>query len=146
MFNNCNGKIWVFANHKFSITLVSENDQQLSLILCNQSLDLSFPVTIVYTKCDRNLRLDLWDGLLSLSNDTKRLWILGGDFNVVLSGEETIGGFPVTADDDTEDFNNCIGGCDVMPVQHNGSPFTWWNGKWTVFLKDLIGPSPIFIF
>lgn len=68
MFNNYNGKIWVFVNHDFSKTFVSDSDQQLSLILCNLSVDLSFLVTIVYAKYDRNMRFELCDSLLSLSN------------------------------------------------------------------------------
>lgn len=32
-------------------------------------------------------------------------------------------------DADTKDFNNFVGGCDVMQIQHKDSPFTWWNGR-----------------
>lgn len=47
---------------------------------------------------------------------------------MVLRGEHKIAGIPVTIDD-AEDFNNYVGGCDVMPIQHNGSPFTWRNSR-----------------
>ncbi|WMV30609.1 hypothetical protein MTR67_023994 [Solanum verrucosum] len=52
----------------------------------------------------------------------------GGDFNVVLNGEEKIGGRPVTGNE-VEDFHNCIESNDLYQVQFKGSPFTWWNGR-----------------
>ncbi|KAG5610650.1 hypothetical protein H5410_021931 [Solanum commersonii] len=128
MFHNCNGKIWLFVNHGFTATLISDTNQQLSLNLCSQTLGISFLTTIVYAKCDKNLRMDLWGDILSLSNGISMPWILGGDFNAVLNGVEKIGGIPVVAAD-VEDFNNCVEACDVLQIQYKGSPFTWWNGR-----------------
>ncbi|XP_049391503.1 uncharacterized protein LOC125855893 [Solanum stenotomum] len=116
MFHNCNGKIWLFVNHGFIATLISDTEQQLSLNLCSQTLGISFLVTTVYAKCDKNLRMDLWDDILSLSNGISRPWILG-DFNAVLNGVEKIGGIPVVAVD-VEDFNNCVEACDVLQIQY----------------------------
>ncbi|KAG5591238.1 hypothetical protein H5410_041752 [Solanum commersonii] len=73
--HNRNGKIWVFVNNGFNDTVVSNSDQQLSLM----------------------------DNLYSLSTGMTTPWIVGGDFNVVLNGKEKIGGIPVTAAD-IEDF------------------------------------------
>lgn len=44
-----------------------------------------------------------------------RPWLIGGDFNVVLSREEKIGGLPVVAVD-YEDLKTCIGSCDLSQV------------------------------
>jgi len=72
--------------------------------------------------------MDLWDSLYSISCGMTTPWIVGGDFNAVLNGEEKIGGIPVTAAD-VEDFQTCIGSSDLSQISFKGSPFTWWNGR-----------------
>ncbi|KAH0657986.1 hypothetical protein KY285_026580 [Solanum tuberosum] len=64
--HNCNGKIWIFTNHG------------------------NIYATIVYAKCDASRRMELWDDIYSLANGMSSPWLIGGDFNVVLSGEEKI--------------------------------------------------------
>lgn len=93
--HNSNGKIWVFTNHGYEVTVVSNTDQQLTVLLLDQNTALSFYATIVYAKCDSTQRLELWDELYQLSVNMDRPWLIGGDFNVVLNGEEKIGGLPV---------------------------------------------------
>lgn len=82
----------------------------------------------MYAKCDASRRMELWDDIYSLANGMSSPWLIGGDFNVVLSGEEKIGGLPVV-DSDHEDFRTCIESCELAQVHFKGSPFTWWNGR-----------------
>lgn len=126
--HNNNGKIWLFTNHGFDVSVVSNSDQQLTVLMKNHFTALSFYATIVYAKCDSNLRLNLWEELYSISTGMDRPWLIGGDFNVVLNGEEKIGGVPVVAAD-VDDFKTCIESCDLSQVPFKGSPFTWWNGR-----------------
>lgn len=115
VFHNTNGKIWMFISNGFNATVISNIDQQISLILNNHGLDIKFSVTIVYAKGDKELRMDLWDSLYSISCGMTTPWIVGGDFNAVLNGEEKIGGIPVTAAD-VEDFQTCIGSSDLSQI------------------------------
>ncbi|KAH0757835.1 hypothetical protein KY290_021328 [Solanum tuberosum] len=55
-------------------------------------------------------------------------WIVGGDFNVILSDEEKIGALPVTPNE-VEDFAFCVNYCDLLDINFKGSPFTWWIGR-----------------
>lgn len=127
-FNNLNGKIWVFTNHGFEATVVSNTDQQITLKVQNQSSVCSFFVSPVYAKCDREQRIDLWGEIYSLASAMNCPWLVGGDFNVVLNGKEKIGGLPVTAVD-CDDFRSCIESCDLYQCPFKGSPFTRWNGR-----------------
>lgn len=81
-----------FSNQGYEATVESNSEQQLTVLLQNQSLSLSFYVTIAYAKCDSTQRLKLWEELFSISNRMDRSWIIGGDFNVVLNPKEKIGG------------------------------------------------------
>ncbi|KAH0714753.1 hypothetical protein KY284_007658 [Solanum tuberosum] len=55
-------------------------------------------------------------------------WLIGGDFNVIISDEEKIGGMPVYPNE-YEDFAFCVNSCDLVEVSFKGSPFIRWNGR-----------------
>ncbi|KAK4719582.1 hypothetical protein R3W88_017920 [Solanum pinnatisectum] len=54
-------------------------------------------------------------------------WLVGGDFNVILTPEEKIRGLAYPTE--VEDFACCINSCELVNLRFNGSPFTWWNGR-----------------
>ncbi|KAH0660491.1 hypothetical protein KY289_029239 [Solanum tuberosum] len=103
-----NGKIWLFVNHGFDVTEVRNSEQQLSILIKNQTSNLIIWVTIVYAKCDTTQRIELWEELSQIVDGLDHPWIIRGNFNVVLNGDEKIDG---------------------LPVRYKGSPFTWWNGR-----------------
>lgn len=96
--------------------------------MVDQSSAFNFFIIVVYAKCDNNLRMKLWGELFSLSKGMHDHCLIGGDFNVVLEGEEKIRGLPIT-EEDADDFRSCIESCDLSQIQFKGSSFTWWNGK-----------------
>ncbi|XP_070057420.1 uncharacterized protein [Nicotiana tomentosiformis] len=55
-------------------------------------------------------------------------WLVGGDFNVLLSEEEKIGGLPVCPPE-YEEFVFCVNSCELFDTGYKGSPLTWWNGR-----------------
>ncbi|XP_070045606.1 uncharacterized protein [Nicotiana tomentosiformis] len=73
-------------------------------------------------------RLELWDNLYYLALDMELPWMVGGDFNVILSEEEKIRGQPVYPPE-YEDFAFCVNSCGLFDTGYKGSPFTWWNGR-----------------
>ncbi|KAH0748449.1 hypothetical protein KY290_027681 [Solanum tuberosum] len=64
-------------------------------------------VTIVYVSCNAINREELWNSIQQISSHFSLPWLVGGDFNVILSLEEKLGGLPVYYQE-TEDFANCI--------------------------------------
>jgi len=102
-----NGKIWLFVNHGFDVTEVRNSEQQLSILIKNQTSNLIIWVTIVYAKCDTTQRIELWEELSQIVDGLDHPWIIRGNFNVVLNGDEKIDGLPVMGHE-IEDFQNCI--------------------------------------
>ncbi|XP_060183090.1 uncharacterized protein LOC132613048 [Lycium barbarum] len=105
-----------------------DTDQQLTLKLFNWNTDFDMIVTLVYAKCDRSERIELWDSMYNLASDMTLSWLVGGDFNVIVEEEEKYGGLPVTLNE-VEDFRNCIQSCNLSDLGYKGSIFTWWNGR-----------------
>ncbi|XP_060210653.1 uncharacterized protein LOC132637604 [Lycium barbarum] len=108
--------------------VISESEQQVSLQLTHLSLNQSVLVSVVYAKFDREEREEFWESMVELANQHDLPWIIGGDFNVIVSDEEKQGGLPVSSNE-TLDFSNCIQSCGLIDVGFSGSKFTWWNGR-----------------
>lgn len=92
---NQNGKIWVFVQDHVQVGVISYIEQQLSLKLHILETGQTLIITAVYAKCDAYERLRLWNDIYSISATTRLPWMVGGDFNVILTEDEKIGVLPV---------------------------------------------------
>ncbi|XP_060200473.1 uncharacterized protein LOC132628728 [Lycium barbarum] len=126
--SNVSGKIWSFIDEEYEVTVLMDTDQQLTLKLFHWDTNLDMIVTLVYAKCDRIDRIELWDSMYNLASDMTLPWLVGGDFNVIVDEEEKYGGLPVTLNE-VEDFRHCIQTCNLSDLGYKGSIFTWWNGR-----------------
>lgn len=75
--SNCNGKIWVFTNNEYDITVVRDTEQQLTLNMKHQIMPCNFYTTIVYAKCSADQRLSLWNDIYQLAEDIIGPWLAG---------------------------------------------------------------------
>ncbi|XP_060182816.1 uncharacterized protein LOC132612735 [Lycium barbarum] len=125
---NTNGKIWVFLDDAIQCDIIMDTDQQVTLKVHHQELDTEIITTFVYAKCDEEERQVLWDNMYQIASSLKNPWLVGGDFNVILSEEEKLGGLPITLNE-CEDFAFCVNSCELFDMGYKGSPYTWWNGR-----------------
>ncbi|KAL6565082.1 hypothetical protein OROMI_016532 [Orobanche minor] len=74
-------------------------------------------------------RRDLWDDLLSVSQN-QIPWMVGGDFNIIRQPNEKKGGAaPIQSD--MEEFNDMLLDCSLTDGGFVGSPYTWYSdGVW----------------
>ncbi|XP_070041212.1 uncharacterized protein [Nicotiana tomentosiformis] len=126
--SNVNGKIWLFFDAMVEWELVIDTEQQLTIKVYHQDIGKYIMMTFVYKKCSSLKRLKLWDNLYYLTNDMELPWVVRGDFNIVLSEEEKIGGLHVYPPE-YEDFASCVNSCGLFDLGYKGSPFIWWNGR-----------------
>lgn len=70
----------------------------------------------------------LWESLESMAQRIQTLWVVGGNFNVILDLEEKQGGLQVTIQK-TADFANCVNNCSLTEIKYTDSRFIWWNGR-----------------
>ncbi|XP_055804681.1 uncharacterized protein LOC129873581 [Solanum dulcamara] len=75
-----------------------------------------------------NRRKELWESLGHIAEQHSHPWLIDGDFNVILSWEEKLGGLPVFYQE-IEDFTNFITVCELTDMGYIGSTYTWWNGR-----------------
>ncbi|KAL6572341.1 hypothetical protein OROMI_013299 [Orobanche minor] len=95
---------------------------------------------IVYGRNTKIQRRDLWDDLLSVSQNQVP-WMVGGDFNIILQLEEKKGGAcPIQSD--MEEFSDCLLNCNLSDVGFAGTPFTWYrDGVWQRLDRILVSPE-----
>ncbi|GFZ01918.1 hypothetical protein Acr_15g0005270 [Actinidia rufa] len=73
-------------------------------------------------------RRPLWRDLCRFSSSIDLPWILLGDFNVVLKGEEKANGLPVTQYE-VKDFQECCYETSVEDLRFTGLFYTWTNNS-----------------
>ncbi|XP_070040187.1 uncharacterized protein LOC142177359 [Nicotiana tabacum] len=127
--SNINGKIWLFLDDVVQWDVMIDTEQQLTIMIYHQDLGKHIMMTFVYAKyCSSIDRLKLWDNLYYLGRDMELPWVVGGDFNVIFSEEDKIGGLSVYPLE-YEDFSFCVNSCGLYDMGYKGSSFTWCNGR-----------------
>ncbi|KAM7462180.1 hypothetical protein LguiA_030314 [Lonicera macranthoides] len=122
------GRVWITWNPKvFDIQVLQLHTQSVDcLVTITQKV---FAVTGVYGYNTSEERWDLWRDLRRSSNAMGQFpWILMGDFNIVRTHEERVGGNMVDRAE-MEDFNCCLHDIEVDDMSTKGLPFTWDNKR-----------------
>lgn len=75
-------------------------------------MNINCYTSFVYAKCDVFQRQTLWEEIGLISNGMDFSWMISGDFNFVINGEEKIGGLPVVKAE-AKDFKTMIESCEL---------------------------------
>ncbi|XP_060190578.1 uncharacterized protein LOC132619809 [Lycium barbarum] len=127
-FVNISGKIWLLLSEDVKGSVEIDNEHQITLKLFHQSLNCNIVLTAVYANFDVGERRMLWDSISHVSNVFYLPWLVGGDFNVIATKEEKLGGLPVLYNK-VANFNHCLSSCGLQDLGYVGSTYTWWNGR-----------------
>ncbi|XP_049375739.1 uncharacterized protein LOC125840542 [Solanum verrucosum] len=92
--------------------ILEEDEQQITCDIGHNELQTHFNMTFVYAKCKDHLRRPLWDRMIFRAGESNRPWCSVGDYNVITSIEEKLGGVP---------YN--------MRKSFNGQKYTWSNNR-----------------
>ncbi|XP_060182557.1 uncharacterized protein LOC132612273 [Lycium barbarum] len=125
---NCNGKIWFFWISGFNVTVVVDDEQQITVKVTNNTNDEVFYFTFVYAKSKHPLRTSLWESLRNCISMINGPWCINGDFNVIMSPDEKKGGKPHRMEK-SWDFITCMDDCGMVDAGFTGLRFTWCNTR-----------------
>ena len=84
-------------------------------------------MTYVYAKCKDQLRKPLWDVMLKRS-ESMNPWCVLGDFNVITSTSEKLGGRDYNINKSLE-FISIIEACGLVDMGYYGQNYTWCNHR-----------------
>lgn len=124
--NEVNNHIWLFWNNMASVQVLEVTPQTLYLKIGIPGM-AKFLLSLVYAKCTRAERMELWEDLIRQSHSTLP-WLVGGDFDTILSLTKKRGG--VNPDfRSMHDFRNCLVASNLSDLGFEGNHFTWCIGQ-----------------
>ncbi|KAK4738194.1 hypothetical protein R3W88_001891 [Solanum pinnatisectum] len=110
---NRKGKSWCFQKDDWAGSIILDTMQQLTIQFTKN--DKEFMISAVYARCNPLERLELWEELENITENVQCPWIIGGDFSVILSEEEKLGGLDFTLNE-AIDFASFISSCALSEV------------------------------
>ncbi|KAL0448919.1 UNVERIFIED_CONTAM: hypothetical protein Slati_1448300 [Sesamum latifolium] len=122
VISNYVNQIWFFRGLDVRCQVLLDHKQLLHLRLESNRWPKPIFVTSVYARRDIVERRDLWDVRRMVSVGASS-WIVGGDFNTVLSLEERSGG-AAPSSVAMSDFHDVITDCALVDAGYTGSPYT----------------------
>ncbi|KAL6564968.1 hypothetical protein OROMI_016418 [Orobanche minor] len=137
---NVSNHIRLFTETDTKIQILKNTEQMLHVEVNCSSIPTVFFLTVVYGRNTKIQRRDLWDDLLSVSQNQVP-WMVGGDFNIILQPEEKKGGAgPIQSD--MEEFSDCLLNCNLSDVGFARTHFTWYHdGVWQRLDWILVSPK-----
>ncbi|XP_075083444.1 uncharacterized protein LOC142167183 [Nicotiana tabacum] len=121
-------KLSFIADQDFSGNVLDQDEQQMSIELRHAETEEAFHITVIYAKCKPHLRRSLWETLRFKYTMCNFPWCVIGDFNVIVSVEEKIGGVPYQMNKSL-DFLTMIEYCGLTDLGNYGPRHTWSNER-----------------
>ncbi|XP_020252332.1 uncharacterized protein LOC109829702 [Asparagus officinalis] len=122
-----NARIWILWNSDLlTVQYLNSSDQHINCLVESKDGRLSCTITVIYALNQMEGRRSLWQDILTLKSHINGPWLLAGDFNSILSGEEKLGGAPIS-DTDTCDFQEFISSSHLKHLKSTCCYFTWCN-------------------
>lgn len=108
-----------------NVEAISLDDQFINVLVQYHNC-IPWLLTTVYASPNPIFRLDLWEYLTRLGQVVSIPWILIGDFNQILYGDEKKGGNPISCRR-LEPFQRMVSSCELIDMGFSGPKFTWTN-------------------
>ncbi|KAH0737915.1 hypothetical protein KY290_036620 [Solanum tuberosum] len=103
--------------------ILEEDEQQITCDIGHNELQTHFNMTFVYAKCKDHLRRPLWDRMIFRTAESNKPWCSVGDYNVITSIEEKLGGVPYNMRKSLE-FVAVIEAYGLVDLGFNGQKYT----------------------
>lgn len=118
------GLIWIYR------VLINpeliKNHPQFLTVANKVANEVTFYLTVVYASCNVSDRRELFNALITSSQQVTVPWLIGGDFNCILSPEEKMGG-SFSSGTSMTDFHGFMSAIGLSHASFSGSKFTWTN-------------------
>ncbi|XP_073138456.1 uncharacterized protein [Henckelia pumila] len=114
---------------KVSVSVVVDHEQFIHVKLSFGLFPIDIYVSVVYAKCNRTERRDLWDGLLDCIPRDGCLWVVGGDFFYIITDPVEHSRGVVNCPGAMADFSDFIISAGLSDADFVGAKFTWTNNS-----------------
>ncbi|XP_070007321.1 uncharacterized protein LOC142165479 [Nicotiana tabacum] len=122
------GMVIMWIDTMVAVDRVRKTDQELHALVQVLPNHNSWLVSAIYASNYVTNRLTLWENLRSMFDNYKGPWLIGGDFNDVLTQDKKWGGRNISRNR-TSRFWLCINYCNLIDLEFKGCRYTWSNHR-----------------
>ena len=108
--------------------MLSTTEQEIHATVKVCHSNLTWLITPIYASSRINERKILWSNLMQVAKMHKLPWLLLGDFNEVLCGEDKLGGRQINLSQ-ALDFKECLDNCNLLDLGFSRPKFIWTNSR-----------------
>lgn len=110
------------------ITELASTEQEIHALVIPTYASSPWLLSAVYASPRFVERCLLWENLMAVSDLHSLPWVIAGDFNEVLMGEDKFGGRTVNIGRALR-FQDCVDSCRMIDIGFSGTQFTWSNHR-----------------
>nr|XP_023892655.1 uncharacterized protein LOC112004654 [Quercus suber] len=123
------GGIWMLWNSdSVEVLQLACTEQEIHVEVKVLPSNLSWIFSAVYASPRIIERQMLWENLSKVADLHGKPWIIAGDFNEPLAGEDKFGGRPVSINRSLM-FKECLDNCNMVDMGFSGPKYTWTNRR-----------------
>ncbi|XP_060181958.1 uncharacterized protein LOC132611557 [Lycium barbarum] len=122
-----NGRVWVLWDEKnLEVSFIKAVAQYIHCHIKSRTDGMECALTVVYGFNTIEQRRSLWADVQTFAQATSMPWIIGGDFNAILTVQDRLYGHPVTAYE-IKGFAECVTNATLTELPWRGDFYTWTN-------------------
>ena len=121
--------LWLLWNSDLVEVVHLENtEQEIHVEVKVLATNLSWIFSAVYASPRSVERCIMWENLIKVTDLHNKPWVIAGDFNEPLLGEDKFGGRPVNISRSLL-FKDCLDKCNMVDLGFSGPRYTWTNRR-----------------
>lgn len=122
------GGLWVlWDSNQVEISELSSTEQEIHVVV-STTANAPWLLSAVYASPRLAERRLLWYNLAVVAGLHSMPWVIVGDFNEVLMGDDKLGGNSVNINRELR-FQDCLDSCKMIDIGFAGPRFTWSNRR-----------------
>ena len=110
------------------VTPLSSTEQEIHAVVKVPNSDSNWLFFAIYASPRSAERHILWNNLIKVAELHDMPWVLAGDFNEPLTGEDKFGGRLVSVSGSLL-LKECLDKCSMIDIGFTGAQFTWTNKR-----------------
>ena len=139
------GMLLLWNVDEVEVSNLTSNEQEIHAIVKVNSSNLSWLFYAIYASRRYRERCLLWNNLSNVAQAHSLPWIIGGDFNEMLSSDDKFSGRPIIPTRALL-FKECLDDYNMADLGFQGPRFIWTNKHdITSLIQDWIGFLPILL-
>ncbi|KAL0005724.1 hypothetical protein SO802_013285 [Lithocarpus litseifolius] len=123
------GGLWLLWNSNLvEFVQLANTEQEIHMEVKVPATNLSWIFFAFYASPRSVERCILWENLIKVAEFHNKPWVIAGDFNEPLLGEDKFGGRPVNISRSLL-FKDCLDKCNMVDLGFSGPRYTWTNRR-----------------